>query len=861
MNPWSLTPAAAAHGPLLQPLWPFSPQRNTAGSRVQSPAKRPAAAQVDSGSRRIDLQEAVRSLEDGSSEARRGLDGGGLYNSLIQVCISEKALPEGERLRAYIERVGYEPGVFLENQFLNLYAKCGEVRKARDLFDRMSERNAVTWNAMIAGYCSNQCFLEASLLFAAMVESGGQIPNQATYLAALRAAVGCRNLKLGLQVHGRLLKLSPLLSRVEVGNSVMNMYAKLGRPRDAWTMFDNMPERDAISWNTAIAASARSGSGSRALTLFLGMNAEGFHPDGFTFASFLGSEDVAGVAELHGQIIKRNLEDDSYVGSALLAAYASNGSPREALLVFDGLTDPNTIAWNSAIAACVENMMAEQGLRFFLEMHHAGVLPDACTISSLLGAATAGSFISVGKQAHGLAVKLDLCRETTVGNALITLYSKQGFVSDSRRSFQCTADPDLITWNSMAQAYLTNEKHKEALALFVEMKLAGVEGDQYGFTTALGACGSLCWKRTGTAIHGDAVKLGIEVDAFVGSALVDMYGKCAAVTEAELVFDGIERKDLVVWNSMAIAYAQNGCLDQALLLLSAMWEDGSEPDEFTFSGVLSACAEASALQSGRQLHALVTKSAINADTAVANALMTMYARSGCVTEASQIFSQLAAPNAASWTAMIGGYAQSGRPRKALKLFEQMAERGVRPDGKTFLALLTACSYAGEVDEAERFFEAMETEYGLRRELEHYACMVDVLGRAGRLEEAEGVINEMPHAPNALVWRTLLGACRTHGDLKRGEKAMEMILATQPGDSAAYVLLSNMYAARGRWDGVAEVRSLMREKGLRKEPGKSWIEVQHRVHEFVAGDSTHPQTDAIYSTLGSLLEVMRAAGDG
>ncbi|MQL90223.1 hypothetical protein Taro_022799 [Colocasia esculenta] len=858
MNPWlsSLSPAATTQVPLLRPTWPLTEGRPGIIARLPSPAKRPVATH---GNSRVDLEGALRSLEDCSPAGRQGPGNRALYNSLISVCVSERALLEGERLRTHLARVGYEPDVFLENQFINLYAKCGEVGRARELFDGMRERNVVSWNAMIAGYCLNGCFREAALLFATMIETGGEVLNQATYLSTLRASVGHGDLKHGQQLHARLVKVG-FHSQLEVGNSLINMYAKLGRPREAEKLFEGITERDAVSWNSAIAASAKNGQCDRALVLFVEMNKEGFMPDEFTFATLLASEDITTVTELHAWLVKHGVEDNIYTGCALLDAYARSGSPHEARLVFNRMPDRNTIAWNSIIAACMEHDMVKEGLQLLMEMRQTGVLPDAYTISSLLGAAIAmESSNSSGKQVHGLAAKLGLTAEASVGNMLIAMYSQQGLVSESLRSFQDTADTDLISWNSMAQACVDNEKYEEALVMFLQMKHSGFEPDKFSFVSALVACASLAWKQTGRVVHGNIAKSGMELDAFTGSALVDMYAKCMAVEEARKVFDAIQHRDLITWNSMLVGSAQNGCLDQALELLNVMREDGFEPDNFTFSGVLSGCADASALQTGRQVHALIAKSDITTDTVVGNALITMYMRSGCTSEASQVFSKLKMRDTASWTAMIGGYAQSGCSREALELFEQMTKSGGKPSGRTFTALLTACSYAGMVHEAEKYFNDMETEYGIGRDLEHYACMVDVLGRAARLAEAEAVIHRMPCEPNALVWRTLLSACKIHGDLARGRRAMERILAMEPEDSAAYVLLSNMYAAVGKWDGVVEVRRLMRENGVRKEPGKSWIEVQNRVHEFVAGDSSHPQKDQIYSALRGLLGEMKAAG--
>lgn len=677
-------------------------------------------------------------------------------------------------------------------------------------------------------------------------------------MTAVRASVATGSHELGKQIHGRILK-EGFFARVEVANCLINMYSEFRELEDAETVYCSMVERDSASWNSLIALKARRGHADDALVLFVDMLDEGFAPDEFTFGTLLSLQDTTFITELHGQITKRALCHNLFVGTAMVDAYGRFGNLKIASQIFDLMHERNVVAWNSVISACFANGKAQEGLRLFLEMGEQGLLPDEYTISILLKAAASQLSVIVGRQLHGVAIKMGLQTNALIGNSLITMYAKNGWVSDSFLAFEDISEHDIISWNSIVQCCLQNEEPGQAWMLFVEMKSLGFQPDEFSFVGALAACASLAQHQSGREVHGDMIKRSIVPDAFLGSALIDMYSKSMVVSDAWQVFSRVRHKDLIIWNAMISGLSQNGYLDEVLKLLCRMREENFEPDKFTFASIFAACANTMAVQQGRQVHGLILKSKLNADAALANSLITMYCRAGCLREARKVFSDLPLKNVVSWTAMNGGCAQSGYSQEALKIFAQMEKDAVKPNAQTFVALLTACSYAGMSKDAGKFFEMMEVKYSIQPCFDHYACMVDMLGRAGRLNEAENLIKAMPFQPDALVWRMLLSACRVHGDAERGRRAMERILALEPGDSAAYILLSNLYASIGNWHGVEEVRESMRVNGVKKEPGKSWIEVNATIHEFVAGDSTHPNTTEIFSRLGGLLKQMKDEG--
>lgn len=809
--------------------------------------------------RKLELEEALRSLEKESISTEQSKDQQSLYNSLISSCIKHKALNQGNRLRAHIAETMFEPSLFLTNQFINLYSRCGDLGKARQVFDEMAERNVVSWNAMIAGYCHNAQFIDALTLLQAMIEDG-IVPDYLTYLSALRASTSLGNLRHGVQVHARVIKEGFLSTRIEVGNALINFYSKLGVLHDAESVFDTMMNRDEATWNSLIAGNSQNGNFERAIALFVEMHKEGELPDEFTYGSLLAMDDTSYTEEFHSQIIKKGLGSNVFTSSALLDAYGRLGKPQHARKVFNSMIEKNAISWNSAIAACIVNDAISEGIQLFLEMQKSEILPDDYTISTLLMAAMTHLSTFTAKQLNGLAYKMGLQGDASIGNTLIIMYAKLDLMQESLQAFKDISDPDLISWNSIVQAHIGNEEFEQALILFVEMMHLGFLPDKFSFVAALEASASLPCHKTGKQIHCNLIKVGLLTqDAFTGSSLIDMYAKSMAVEDAKKVFDRIKNKDLITWNTMVVGFAQNGYLNEVLGLLVLMKEETNEPDNFTFASILTACANATAIEQGKQVHAIILKSDFKVDTALTNALITLYCRAGCIKDAKRVFSAISEKNVVSWTSMISGYTQCGYCKEALRLFDQMKCEGIKPNFKTFIALLTACSHGGLSDDAIRYFKMMEMRYEIKPTFDHYACMVDILGRAGRLDEAERIIEGMPYKPNALVWRMLLSACRIHGDLERGKKSMEKILALEPGDSAAFVLLSNLYTDLGFHEGALKVRNLMREKGIKKEPGKSWIEINNRVYEFMAGDISHSQTEEIYSKLKQLLKTMRDEG--
>ncbi|CAM6017495.1 unnamed protein product [Sphagnum balticum] len=387
----------------------------------------------------------------------------------------------------------------------------------------------------------------------------------------------------------------------------------------------------------------------------------------------------------------------------------------------------------------------------------------------------------------------------------------------------------------------------------------GICVDFFIYATLLRRCTQMKDMMEGKRVHAHIIKSGMQPDIYLGNTLLNLYANTGSVIDTHCVFDKLPQKDVVSWNTMIVGYAKHGCGEEAFRLFHQMQQEGFKPDTVTCTSILKACTGPRALEWGKRVHSHIMKAGYNVDVRIGNALIDMYAKCGSLEAARQVFDVMPERDVISWTAMIVGLAQHGCGEEALQVFEQMRVEGVEPNAVTFVGVLSACSHAGLVEEAYGYFSSMCHQNGISPVGEHYGCMVDLLGRGGHLKEAEDLIKKMPAEADATIWGSLLGACRTHGNVELAECAAGNCLQLEPKDAAVYVLLSHIYAAAGMWDSVTKVRNTMKERGIQKEPGRCWIEVENKIHTFVAEDRTHPQTEEIYAELDKLTGQMKEGG--
>eukprot|EP01018_Ginkgo_biloba_P029375 Gb_08128 [translate_table: standard] len=704
--------------------------------------------------------------------------------------------------------------------------------------------------------------LKEALEILHLLDKRGVTGDSAIYTSLLQGCVSSKFMEEGKRVHDHIIK-TGFEPDIFLRNRIVNMYAKWGNVAYARQVFDEMPERNVVSWSAMIAGYAQHGHAEEALELFCEMQRAGINANQFTYGSILRSCTSLTALELgegvHAHIIKSEFESDVFVGSALVDMYAKCGNITNAHEVFDKMIVRDVICCSAMIAGYAENGLWDEVLRLFVQMQVAGIRPNQSTFATVCRACASLAALEEGRQVHVDIIKCRFESDIVVGSAMVDFYAKCGHTEDAWQVFENLSEQDVVSWNAMIAGCTQNDHAERAFELFCQMQQAGVKQSQNTFASILRACASLRVPEQGYKVHAYIIKYGFQSDIFVGSALVDMYAKCGNLENARKVFDNIPERNVVSCNAMLTGYSQLKHPEQALEFFCAMQRGGMNPTQFTFGSVVSACATLAALDHGKQVHAHIIKDGFESCVFVGNALVDMYAKCGLIDDACKWFDKMPERSIISWTAIINACAQHGRGKEALQLFEQMQGAGMKPNHITFVGVLSACTHVGLVDEGHHYFDLMSRDYGIMPRLEHYACMVDLLGRAGYLYEAEDLIKKMPFEPDVVVWRALLGACRIHGKMELAERAAEHVLQLEPQDAGTYVLLSNTFAAAGRWDGVANVRKLMKEEGVKKEPGGSWIEVKSKVHEFVVGDKSHPRIEEVYLKLEELTGKMKEAG--
>eukprot|EP01018_Ginkgo_biloba_P027409 Gb_40680 [translate_table: standard] len=563
--------------------------------------------------------------------------------------------------------------------------------------------------------------------------------------------------------------------------------------------------------------------------------------------------------QVHAHMLKTGIQPEIFLLNNLVNMYAKCGCLVYARYLFDKMSERNVVSWTILIVGYAQNGESAEALNLVSHVHKMGIEMDQVIFSCALKACATLGNLQHGKQIYAHILKTGFESHVSVGNSLVTMYAKCGSVDNACKAFDKMPERNTISWTAVIAGYAQNNHDEEALHLFSEMRQAGTKPNHFTFAIILQACSNLGYLQQVKEIHAHTITTGFESHVSVRNALVSVYAKFGYIEDAQKTFSKILQRNIVSWNAMIGGYGQNGDGEDALRLFCDMRQAGMKPDKFTLSSVLSTCATLATLEQGKLVHAHIVKTGFEAHVSIVNALVTVYAKCGSIADARTVFDNISERDIVSWTAMIAGYAQHGCGKEALQLFEKMQWLGTRPNYITWVAVLSACSNVGLVDEGRHYFDCLSRDHDIVPGLEHYACMVDLLGRAGFLHEADDLISRMTVEPNALVWRNLLGACRIHDNVKLGECAAARILELEPHDVATYVMLSNIYASAGRWDDVAEVRKLMKISGVRKEPGQSWIEIKNKVHTFVAGDRLHPQTQQILAKLEELTEQMKEAG--
>lgn len=655
---------------------------------------------------------------------------------------------------------------------------------------------------------------------------------------------------------------------LRLGNSLLSLFVRVGRLLQAWVVFGRMIERDLFSWNIMIGGYAKSGYSDEAMDLYHRMIWAGVRPDVFTFPCILRTcgavSDICRGKEIHLHVLRFGFDSEIDVINSLITMYVKCGDVSDGLKVFDGMPIRDLITWNAMISGFFENKMFEDGFKLFLTMiNETAINLDEMTMTSVISASESLDDNRFSKEIHGYAIKSNLASSVGVHNALMQMYSSFEDLFAVEKIFSSMATKDLVSWTTMISSYDKNNSPEDALKVYDKMKQSNVNPDEVVIASVLSACTALGRVDVGMELHNTARRFGLLRYVIVGNALIDMYSKSNRIDIALGIFHNMPLKDIISWGSIILGLRLNHRSCEALDYFRKM-QVSLNPNLTSMIATLSACASIGALSSGKEIHGHALRSGSGFHGFLPNSILDLYVKCGRTRYAVTQFKFIGNRDVTSWNIMLTGFARWGAGTDAIDFFQEMeADPSVEPNEITFVSLLRACSKSGLVDAGRRFYDTMIEKYSIVPNLKHHACIVDMLGRSGQLNESyEFIKNMSPVVPDAPVWGALLNACRIHKAVELGELAAKKVFELNSESVGYYVLLCNLYVAADRWDEAARVRKIMRERGfLRFDPGCTWVEVKGKIHAFLSFDDSHPQTKEIDAVLNGLYRRMEEVNSG
>ncbi|OWM73490.1 hypothetical protein CDL15_Pgr026589 [Punica granatum] len=784
---------------------------------------------------------------------------------VLKACSALNSVEIGKRIHSSVLGTELSEDVRVATALIDFYCKAGLLDHAKCVFDEMFERDIIAWNAILYGYVGAGQYEEAISLFSGMVEEGWK-PNSRTIVALLLACKEAGKLKLGREIHGYCLRHGVFDMNLHVGTTLIGFYAKFDW-KASCSVFDMMVVKNVVCWNAMITGYFEVGDYERALEVFVQLLWEGFEFDSITILLVAQACAECGSLELamqsHQVAVKFGFLDDLCIVDALLNMYKALGRLDFACRLFEANMSPDVAFWNSMISVYIEFGKPEEALGLFLQMNDQGVRANERTIVIVLSSCSDfDGGLGIGKSLHAHAIKVGMKMDPYLGNEILHMYGELNCIEAAKKVFDRLKNhADVVSWNILIAGVAKSEKMKHVVwEIFLKMQSSVIKPNSHTIIPLLASCQDDTDLNMGRALHGYAIKDGIQIDTPLSTALTEMYMNCGDEVTARSLFNCCPSRDIISWNSLIASYIKNNQTHKALLLFQRMCSE-VEPNSVTLINILSSCIHLADLSLGRCIHAYITRkeSSFGLDLSLMNSLLTMYARCGSLENARKIFLSLSRRDVISWNALITGYGMHGRGHDAISSFNQMLEDGFRPNKVTFVSVLSACSHSGLIDEGLQLFSSMSRNFNVSPELIHYGCVVDLLGRGGHLNEALHFIHSMPIEPDASLWRALLSACQVYSDTKLVEPVFEKLIELEPMNEGNYVLLSNIYASAGLWSEVRRVRKTIKEKGLRKPPGISWIVIRNVADFFTAGDRSHMKSDMIYEVLRSLLCLIKDAG--
>lgn len=695
-------------------------------------------------------------------------------------------------------------------------------------------------------------------------KTGIQLTDPAIFHPILKACVFL-SFRHGNSIHASIIK-QGFESFTSLGNSITDFYVKSGFLDSAQAVFTSMNSKDSISWNIMIHGYLEQGLFDEGLWLFMQARVIGFEPNVSTLVLVVQAcrnlRAVHDGLKLHGYIIQSGFWSISSVQNSLLSLYADSGIEL-ARKLFDEMCERDVISWSVMIGGYAQREEAYVALVLFREMvSKIGFEIDAQVMVSAVKACTSLEDLSGGKLVHGFVICRGLDCDSFVGNSLVDMYSKCSDTDSAFKVFSNMPMKNLVSWNSLLSGFVHNEKHSDALLLLDSMRNLGIEADEVTLVNLLHLCKYYIDPLQCKLIHSIVLRRGYESNDLVINSLTDAYAKCDLITLAWTLFIQMKRRDTVNWSTMIAGFTHCGMPGEAISLFQEMYRAQEKPNAITVLNLLKACSCYAELKRAKWSHGIAIRRDLASEVVTGTAILDMYSSCGDIEASRKAFNQISCKNIVSYSAMISACGMNGLAHDAIALLAEMKLHGLKPNSVTTLSVLSACSHGGLVAEGLRFFEDLVQDPEVELRLEHHSCVVDMLGRAGKIDSAMELIKSLPEGLKAgpSGWGAVLSACRNYGNSKlgAGEVAVARVLELEPSNSGGYMLGSGMYAASGSWVDAARMRRLVKEREVRVVAGYSLVHVNNKACRFVAGGKNHqnhPLWDEICFVVEQLHEWM------
>lgn len=692
---------------------------------------------------------------------------------------------------------------------------------------------------MLSGYVRNGCHDEALDFFDSMIVYE-QCPNEYTLSSVLRSCSFLGEFDHGTRVQTYVIKLG-FGSNQFLGSSLIDLYTKCGCTEDAYRIFRCMGSGDTVSWTAMISSLVEARKWSQAVGHYMEMLSTGVPPNEYTFVKLLEAACVVGLSFgklLHAHLIVLGMKLKVVLKTTLVNMYSKCWKMEDAIRVSKQTPEYDVLLWTSIISGFTQNLRIAEAVAALHEMELSGIVPNGFTYSSLLKSCSAISSLELGKQIHSRLIKSGLKDDTSAKSALVDMYMKcSDLVEDALRVLGSTTSLSVVTWTSLISGLTDHGFEQNAIQSFLEMRAAGVQPNSYTLSSILRACSFSESHSETLKVHGHIIKTKAGSDTVVANALVDAYAATGMVDDAWRVINTMIHRDAITYTSLATRMKQMGHYEMALNVINCMSVADIKMDGFSLASFLSASAGLATMETGKQLHCYSVKAGLGSGLSVSNALVDLYGKCGCIADAQRAFDEISQPDIVSWNGLISGLASNGYISSALSAFDDMRLAEIKPDSVTVLLVLFACSRGGLVELGLEYFHSMREKYDVAPQLDHYVCLVDLLGRAGRVENAMEVIMTMPFKPDALIYKTLLAACTLHRNIALGEDMARRGIELDPSDPALYVLLANLYDDSGQPDLAKRTIQSMKERGLGKNHGQCWKQPRRRIDSSAATHET------------------------